>query len=187
MLKRRGVIDPEGDPRCLSRTRRDWAKLVLGLSLIAPRAFAASFPAPPDGRVLLKISGKIGVTNVGDEAHFDREMLEKLGMTNFETSTPWYPEKVKFEGVPMSRVLDAVKATGDNLLAVALNDYSTELPIEDFTKYPVLLALKRDGQYMPVRDKGPLFIVYPFDSDPQLQNQRFYGRSVWQLARLVVR
>jgi hypothetical protein len=51
----------------------------------------------------------------------------------------------------------------------------------------VLLALKRNGEYMPVRDKGPLFIVYPFDSRPELKHQRFYSRSAWQLARLDVR
>jgi hypothetical protein len=38
-----------------------------------------------------------------------------------------------------------------------------------------------------VRDKGPLFIVYPYDSDPQLATQTFYGRSAWQLAKLIVK
>jgi hypothetical protein len=51
----------------------------------------------------------------------------------------------------------------------------------------VLLATKRDGNYMPVRDKGPLFIVYNYDSNGELQHQRFYSRSVWQVARMVVK
>jgi hypothetical protein len=87
----------------------------------------------------------------------------------------------------MERLMQAVGASGDQVLAYALNDYSTELPISDFARYNVLLALKRDGEYMPVRDKGPLFIVYPFDSSPELRHQRFYSRSAWQLARIVVR
>ena len=40
---------------------------------------------------------------------------------------------------------------------------------------------------MPVTDKGPLFIVYPFDSNPELKHQLFYSRSAWQLNRIVVR
>jgi hypothetical protein len=40
---------------------------------------------------------------------------------------------------------------------------------------------------MPIRDKGPLFIVYPFDSDPRLQTEQYYGRAVWQLKELNVR
>jgi hypothetical protein len=40
---------------------------------------------------------------------------------------------------------------------------------------------------MPVRDKGPLFIIYPFDSKPELKSQTFYGRAVWQVAKIVVK
>ncbi len=86
----------------------------------------------------------------------------------------------------MRTLLRAVEASGKSVLAVALNDYTTEIPIVDFEQYDVLLALKRDGAYMPVRDKGPLFIVYPFDSSPELQVQKFYGRSAWQLSQLIV-
>jgi hypothetical protein len=89
--------------------------------------------------------------------------------------------------VPLAKLMDLVGAHGEKVVAVALNDYSGELPIEDLAKYGVILALKRDGQYMPVRDKGPLFIVYPYDSAPELKSQKFYSRSVWQVARLVVK
>jgi len=58
--------------------------------------------------------------------------------------------------------------------------------MEDFKKFNVILAMKRDGNYMPVRDKGPLFIIYPYDSDPQLQSQTYYTRSAWQVAKLIV-
>lgn len=173
-------------------------RLMLGLGL-SPLAFsgASAQPAPPSaqpapplpapsGRVILSISGRIGVTNDGDAARFDRAMLEEIGMTSFTTATPWYDGLVTFEGVPMARLLQRVGAQGEAVRAIALNDYSTEIPIADFTRYDVLLALKRDGNYLTVRDKGPLFIVYPYDSDPALKSPRYYGRSAWQLARLVV-
>jgi hypothetical protein len=82
--------------------------------------------------------------------------------------------------------MGAVGATGQRIIAIALNDYSAEVPMEDAIKYNVILALKRDGEYMPVRDKGPLFVVYPFDSDPELKSQKFYSRSVWQISRIEV-
>ena len=63
----------------------------------------------------------------------------------------------------------------------------TEIPIADLAKFNVLLALKRDGEYMPTRDKGPLFIVYPYDSEPELKSQLFYSRSAWQVAELIVK
>jgi hypothetical protein len=153
---------------------------------------AANFPATaplgqPTEKPVLTISGKIADTNRDGSAVFDRAMLEGLGMTSFVTATPWYKEPVKFEGVALDRLMSAVGASGDRLVIIALNDYSAELPLADARKYKVILALKRDGEYLSVRDKGPLFIVYDFDSDPDLRNQKFYARSVWQIARIEVR
>ena len=58
--------------------------------------------------------------------------------------------------------------------------------MEDLAIHRPILALKRNGQYMPIRDKGPLFIMYDYDSNPQLRSQTFYGRSAWQVKSLVV-
>ncbi len=139
----------------------------------------------PTGKVILTIGGQVANGDKGPVV-FDRDGLEALGMDSFETMTPWYASKVKFEGVSMAKLLRAVGAKGQKLSVSALNDYTTEIPMEDFGKYNVILALKRDGQYMPVSDKGPLFIVYPFDANPELKTQKYYGRSAWQVARMVV-
>jgi len=154
--------------------------------LICGRA-AAQGLTPPTDRVMLTMSGKISVTNVGNTAQFDRAMLEAMGLVSFETATPWHSGPQKFEGVPIARLLARVGASGDRIQAIALNDYTTEIPVEDFTRYNVILALKRNNEYMPVRDKGPLFIVYPYDSDPELRSQKYYSRSAWQLAQIIVR
>jgi hypothetical protein len=167
-------------------SRRSVVAFLLAGLASASAAGATSLPAPED-KPILTVSGKISVTNKGTSAQFDRAMLESIGMVSFETMTPWYKEPVKFEGVPLSKLMDLVGASGDRLVVVALNDYSAELPMEDVRKYEIILALKRDGDYMPVRDKGPLFLVYDFDSDPALKNQKFYSRSVWQVARLEVK
>lgn len=157
--------------------------LVAAMGVSAARA--AALPAP-ESRVILTVSGRISAFNDSATARFDRGMLEALGTTGFATVTPWYDHPVQFEGVRMVRLMEAVGATGDTIICTALNDYETRIPISDFATFDVLLAMKRDGQYMPVRDKGPLFIVYPFDSDKGLQNQRYYGRSAWQLSRITV-
>jgi hypothetical protein len=163
------------------------APLFGAVALVAANfAGAASLPAPTD-KPILTVTGKISVTNEDGTAQFDRAMLEALGTASFTTSTPWYKDPVKFEGVPLAKVMDAVGATGDRIISVALNDYSAEMPMEDARKFGVILALKRDGIYMAVRDKGPIFIVYPFDSNPELKVQKYYSRSVWQVARIEVK
>ncbi|GAC1341904.1 MAG: oxidoreductase [Acetobacteraceae bacterium] len=134
----------------------------------------------------MTISGAIAAPGGVESLSFDMAQLESLGVEGFETMTPWYTGVVRFDGVRMTRLMQAVGAAGTSVTAVALNDYTTEVPVSDFEKYGVILATKRDGNYMPVRDKGPLFIVYPYDSIPELKAQRYYGRSAWQVTRLIV-
>lgn len=168
-----------------SVTRRSLGGLLLGGVAATTARAAAALPLPV-GKAILTISGSITKTNLGETAAFDRATLEDLGLVGFETTTPWYTGPVRFDGIRMTRLMDAVGATGSSIRAVALNDYTTEIPVSDFEKYGVLLAIKRDGQYMPIRDKGPLFIVYPFDSVAELKSQQYYSRSAWQVAKLVV-
>lgn len=166
-------------------SRRSFSALAASGFVTHP-ALASGLPTPKE-KLILTISGRIDQRNDGDVARFDRPMLEALGVQSFITKTPWYKGPTRFEGVPMRTLLHAVGASGDWIAAVALNDYMTEIPVVDFERYDVLLALKRDGAYMPVRDKGPLFIVYSFDSSAELQAQKFYSRSAWQLAEIIVR
>ena len=154
------------------------------------RPAAAAGLVAPAGAPILTVSGAIGNTNAdgrtGRVARFDRDMLEALGTAGFRTSTPWFDTPVRFDGVPMTRLLQEVGALGKTVTAIALNDYTTDIPVTDFRRYGVILALKRDGAYMPVREKGPLFIVYPFDAHPELRSELHYSRSAWQVAELAV-
>lgn len=169
-------------------TRRSFAaSLAAAAALALPRASRAGTFAQPDGKPILTIAGNISVTNKDGAAVFDRAALEALGLQSFTTTTPWYDGPVTFEGVNMHHLLEFVGASGTRVQARALNDYATEIPIDDFGSFDVLLAMKRDGVYMPVRDKGPLFIVYPFDSSQELKTQKYYSRSVWQIAQLTVK
>ncbi|WP_404465427.1 molybdopterin-dependent oxidoreductase [Vreelandella aquamarina] len=140
----------------------------------------------PTGSVILKVTGNITQTNVGDEAHFDKVMLEALTQRTTDTSTPWHDGVVSFEG-PLGRaLLEAVGAEGEQLNVVALNDYSSMVPVSDFYDHEVILAMRADGQPLRVRDHGPLFIIYPFDENPSLLNEEILTRSVWQVKRIEV-
>ena len=169
----------------IKSVRQTIAAFIVGIAACGDAA--AEVLPTPSGKPILVVSGNIAQTNAGGEVRFDRDMLEAMGTISFETATPWDKERVRFEGVPLGRLLDRLGASGSRLIAVALNDYSAELPVEDVKRYDIILALKRNGEYMPVQNRGPLFIVYNFDSDPELKNQKFYSRSVWQVARLEVR
>ena len=140
----------------------------------------------PGGRVILEVGGRIAVTNVSDEAHFDRAMLEALPQHVVVTGNPWIDGQSRFEGPLLSDVLAAVEAEGDELRVAAIKDYETLMPVSDAHEHGVILAMRRDGERMRIRDKGPLFVVYPFDDQPELKTNIYFSRSVWQDARIDV-
>ena len=141
--------------------------------------------AAPSGAVVLTVSGAISKPNTGHEAAFDLAMLEALPKKEIRTTTPWTDGVTTFEGFALKDLLGAVGATGETLHAVALNDYATDLPASDAER-GVVIAYKVNGDYISVREKGPLWVIYPFDDQPDLKTETIYGRSIWQLTRLEV-
>jgi hypothetical protein len=91
---------------------------------------------------------------------------------------------VKFTGPYLRDVLAVAKAHGKVINAVAVNDYKTEIPFTDASDFDVILALKMNERSISVRTKGPLFIVYPYDSKPVLQDKVYRDRSAWQVRLL---
>jgi hypothetical protein len=140
----------------------------------------------PKERPILAVSGKIAVKNAGEFARFDMKMIEALPQHSFTTSTPWFDKPVKFTGPLLADVLAAVKASGSSVSAVAINDYKITIPAGDASKYKVIVARLIDDKPIPVREKGPLFVVYPFDSSAELRTSTYYERSIWQLKALDV-
>jgi hypothetical protein len=149
-------------------------------------AVAETMPAPKDP-VILTVTGKITNRNSAQGAAFDAAMLQALPSRVTVTNTPWYPEKTAFEGPVGAAMLDLVGANGTMLRVTALNDYVVEIPVADLRKWPVILATKIDGKLISVREKGPIFVIYPFDQEPSLYNELYFGRSAWQVRTIEVR
>jgi hypothetical protein len=167
----------------MNRQRRT---LMLGLAGGALGAAPAWALETPRGPVVLTVSGKVARPNDGPRAVFDMSMLEAMAQTSFTTRTPWYAQPRKFTGPLLRDVLATAGAQGTTVRALALNDYRVDIPFEDSQQHDVVVARLLDDKPMPVRDKGPLFIIYPFDSKPELKNAVYYSRSAWQLKALDV-
>lgn len=166
-----------------------WAllRLAIALFLVAATAAAAAEPLPaPTGKVILEVKGNIAVTNAPGAAEFDRDMLYALGMTTVKTTTAWTDGVQTFDGVLLSAVLDRVGAAGTTIRATALNEYAADIPFEEAATFGVLLASTMNGEEMTVRDRGPLWVVYPRDTTAALMEPRYNDRWVWQLRELVI-
>ncbi len=101
-------------------------------------------------------------------------------------TTSWTDGTQDFSGVLMRDLLAAVGAQGKTVEAVTLNDYTYTIEIKDFSLYPVIMATKLNGEVLKVRDKGPLWIIYPLDRFAEQQRAFMEQRMVWQLRQLIV-
>ncbi|QQR38720.1 molybdopterin-dependent oxidoreductase [Devosia rhizoryzae] len=158
------------------------AATILGLG----QALALDPLPAPTGPVILTVAGDLEVTNSDEGADFDREMLYALGLTDLVTTTAWTDGPQTFRGVALQTVLDRVGAKGTTIKATALNDFRTSIPYEEAAKYNVLLASEMNGEEMSVRDRGPLWIVYPRSDFSELQAPEYNDRWAWQLRTLEI-
>ena len=155
-------------------------KLLLVGAMLVVGGIAAQ--AAGSGKVVLTISGKVAGGNAVD---FSIEDLEALGLASITTSSPWDPAAVTYEGVLMTSLMQAVEAGGDNAAVLALNKYRTVVPVSDFKDHGVILATRKNGKPMPISDKGPLFVIYPFDDKPELNYEVYHARSAWQVRSII--
>ena len=126
------------------------------------------------------------VTSDGEEHAFHLDELDSMQQVEFSTTTIWTEGTARFSGVSVMRLLESVGAAGETLRMSALNDYSVEMPVADLEEDAPIIATRMNGEIMPVREKGPYWVVYPFDSNPKYQTEATYARSVWQLKMLTL-
>ncbi len=158
--------------------RRTFVAALSALLLSVPVAAPARDLGTPTGPVILTVTDPAG----GSWA-FDRAMIEALGWQTITTVTPFTEGPQEFAGIPLSVLAEATGAQGATVQAVAINDYMAEIPATHMTDHGVFLALDHNGAPMRVRDRGPVWIIYPADTVDDPVN-RFDSLMVWQLREL---
>jgi len=61
-----------------------------------------------------------------------------------------------------------------------------EFTVGSFAFDNALIATRLNGDTMHPRDKGPLWVVFPYSDGSEFQTEAIYAQSVWQLNRLDV-
>lgn len=151
------------------------AMLMLAFVLLDWLALAARAEDP-----VLTVAGLAGDA----ERQLTLTELQGLGAVEITTATPWTEGTVTFTGVTGRQLAAALGAGGAEVLADAINEYRVAIPFEVFDSDELLIAYARDGQAMPVRDKGPLWVVFPFDGDARYVSETYKAYSIWNLYRL---
>lgn len=144
--------------------------------------------APPlmarDGGVILTL-----VKPDGEEVSFTDAQLAELPWEEILTNTRWTEGKQQFRGPLVSAVFDSIglsqdQVAGLRMVMTALNEFVVEMPAADTYTYEAMLAREANGTPMRVRDKGPLWLVFPRDDIAALEDPIMDERWIWQIAHI---
>ena len=127
------------------------------------------------------------VTYSETSATYTLDELLAMPQITILTKNDYVEDLTTFQGPRLRSVLNNMDIDHTaTLKMVALNDYASKVPASDAFTYGVILAVLRDGEVMSVRDKGPIWVIYPMDDNPELQREIFNSRLVWQLKSISV-
>ena len=139
-------------------------------------ALAKAEQCPDSNQILEATTDQITCLTIDD--------LKEIGMTTMKTSTIWTDGVHVFEGTLLSDLLKHLEAEGSEIEATAINDYSIKIPVTDAVADGPIVAYAMDGNPMSRRDKGPLWVIYPFDRSAKYRTETIYSRSIWQLSKI---
>lgn len=150
-------------------------------------ALSASGALAQEKETILIVQGDFDGDGVADERRFSRDELAALGEESFSTSTIWTEGAQEFVGVRLHRLLEALAPDHEGQVdLVAVNDYQVSMPSAEAEPNGALLAYLRNGEQMTLRDKGPVWLVYPYDASDLYRTEVVYSRSVWQLSKITL-
>jgi hypothetical protein len=138
------------------------------------------------GEVILTISGKSQSDGNKINVSYDLAALQALPKTSFTTSTMWTEGPQAFDGVLLKDILEINGIDQGTISAAAINDYAIDIPVSDAVVGGPIIAYALNGAPMSLRDKGPLWIVYPYDQNADYQSEVVFSRSIWQLNRITI-
>jgi len=127
---------------------------VLVLGLLTVGVLGKEVPTPA-GDVVLTVSGVIALTNDGDTFKLDMDMLKALPYLAYEVDDPWMGTQT-YGGVELRTLLDYV-----GIPAGASR---------------VVMVCSDEAEFA-VSQGGPIKLVYPYNSYPEIQD--LYDENQW--------
>jgi hypothetical protein len=138
------------------------------------------------GGGILTIHGEIGVVDRGPMDPVTEPLFANLGISfddacvlTFSSlaAREQYTVRVdfpagdavrSFSGPLLRDALSIAQMNGDSLIVTALDGYQREISIDRIEAHDVILALRINGDALPVGGLGPSVLVWPRRSDPAL-------------------
>lgn len=150
------------------------------------QAASAENDAAASQTVLLDVKVTDDLVADGSSVAFDRPKLDALPQHEFTTSTIWTAGQREYSGPSLHDILATAGVSGGTIHLVAENGYEVSMAWEEIEKTVPIVASKIDGAPFSLREKGPLWVVFPYDQDSRYRTEAIYALSIWQLTEVHV-
>lgn len=115
----------------------------------------------------------------------DEDLLD-LPQVTIETSTPWDEEVITFSGPTLKALLTRYNITEGELNLYASNRYQIQIPWDYIEDTSPIIANRMNGSPFSRRQRGPLWLIFPFDSDDRYRSYEVSAMSIWQLISMEI-
>ena len=144
------------------------APLVAGAAMAQDGTLTVNRPSP-EGPVIL--------TPAQLQALPQHELTEQP--TNF-------PKPGKFRGPLLADVLKLAGAEGKDAKLTAFDEYQVSITADEMAQHQPILSLELDGATLIGHDFGPYFVMWPFKEKPEIDNDTFQSKAIWQVIKIEV-
>lgn len=140
--------------------------------------------------VILSISDSMAQDGHHHElAEFTLSQLQALPQRELTTRHPWSEQRHTYKGADLSALLANLFAGQHihTLYLQSLNGFSVAVNWQQLAPYQPMLAWSEDDIIMSRRNKGPLWLMLPYERLPEIQQAEFLHYMAWQLNHITVR
>ena len=145
------------------------------------------------GSPLYAESGNQSIEIVGEikkeiQSNITVKKLYKLVKTNeFEVYNPWEKKTDVYEGILIDDFIDLfAKKNSYGIRFLAIDGYEVEFKKSDWENERILLSLKVNGEFIAIRDRGPMRLVF-VDYDKNKQKYKVTLKSwMWMITKIEV-
>lgn len=160
-------------------------KIVFLAGCLALSPVVGSGPSHADSDTLLVV--RKGTANT---LNLDLAALDALPQRSFETTTQWTEGKIVFSGPSLEDLLHLVNVSAEDgpvIHMIAENLYEVTLENQLIKADVPIVATRMNGETFGLRDKGPLWVVFPYDQSAEYQSESVYSASIWQLVEIDIK
>ncbi len=159
-----------------------WAACLVAPAAVIATAGVAALGAPPAAASALDLTVTVHRPGqAGTATAISLAELAAMPQTTVRAITPWTEGVIEFEGVPFADVAARVGVSSGPVALTALNAYQITLDAGQIIADGGVLAMKMDGKTMSVRDKGPIWLVFPSEAHPELAATDNTHMWIWQV------